>query len=151
MKDRRIYEQGIVINAKSTEVERCIIDLSLMHRWLNPALRCEPVGEWKTSVGGKSRFIIQVPFLQPTLTSTVVERDTGLIVWAFEGFFRGQDRWECQPIAAGTYLLNRFEFEIKNPIIQTGFNFFAAHWTQRDMQAQLKRLKQVAENLEHRC
>jgi hypothetical protein len=151
MANRRFYEQGIQIQAKPADVERCIVDLSLMHRWLNPALRCEPVGDWDTAVGGKSRFIIQVPFWQPTLVSTVVEREAGLIVWAFEGFFRGQDRWECQPISEGTYLRNRFEFEIVNPIVRAGFDFFAADWTQRDMQAQLKRLKHVAETLDNRC
>jgi hypothetical protein len=122
-----------------------------MHRWLNPALRCDPIGEWNTEVGGRSRFVIQTPLWQPTLISTVVEREAGLIVWAFEGFFQGRDRWECQPTSGGTLLLNRFEFEIVNPIVRAGFDWVAADWTQQDMQAQLKRLKQVAETLTNRC
>jgi hypothetical protein len=71
-----------------------------------------------------------------------------LIVWGFKGFFQGRDRWECLPEANGTRLLNRFEFEISNPLIRFGFNTFAAAWTQADMQAQLRRLKQVAEAIE---
>ena len=145
MSPGQVFEQSIQINASATIVERCITDRALMHRWLNPALRCEPVGEWSTDVGSRSRFIIQIPLLAPTLNSVVVERQPGVIVWGFEGFFQGRDRWECQPIAQGTRLVNRFEFEIPNPLIRWGFNTFAERWTKEDMQAQLRRLKRVAE------
>ncbi|WP_414546274.1 SRPBCC family protein [Nostoc sp. CCY0012] len=142
------FEQSIKINATATVVERCITDLALMHRWLNPALCCEPVGEaWSTEVGSQSRFVIQIPLLKPTLNSTVVERQPGLVIWEFQGFFQGRDRWECQPLEQGTLLLNRFEFDIANPLISWGFKNFAASWTQEDMQAQLRRLKRVAEQL----
>lgn len=143
----QVFEQSVQIQASATNVERCITDLALMHRWLNPALRCEPIGDWSTALGGQSRFIIQVPLLQPTLYSTVVEREPGLIVWEFKGFFRGRDRWECNPELEGTRLVNRFEFEIPNPIVKLGFDKFAATWTRQDMQAQLRRLKRVAEEL----
>jgi len=68
-----------------------------------------------------------------------------LVVWGFKGFFQGSDRWECQPIANGTLLLNRFEFQIPNPLVSWGFNTFAATWTKADMEAQLRRLKRIAE------
>lgn len=148
MSASQVFEQSIQIRASATNVERCLTDLTLMHRWLNPALRCEPIEQWSTALGSQSRFIIQIPYLQPTLTSVVVEREPGLIVWQFEGFFQGRDRWECQPQTQGTHLLNRFEFEIPNPLVSLGFNTFAARWTQEDMQAQLRRLKQVAESLQ---
>jgi hypothetical protein len=150
MSDQNIFEQSVQINASATVVERCITDRTLMHRWLNPALRCEPIGEWSTDLGSQSRFIIQVPLLQPTLKSVVVEREPGLIVWEFKGFFKGRDRWECNPENRGTRLLNRFEYEIPNPIVRLGFNAFAASWTQEDMQAQLRRLKRVAEEVYQR-
>jgi hypothetical protein len=143
----RVFEQSIQINASSTAVERCITDLTLMQRWLNPALRCEPVGDWSTDIGSQSRFIVQLPVLQPTLTNVVVEREPGLVVWAFKGFFEGRDRWECNPELEGTRLVNRFEFKIPNPIIQFGFDTLAARWTQQDMQTQLRRIKQVAEEV----
>ncbi|MGE5657939.1 MAG: SRPBCC family protein [Actinomycetota bacterium] len=147
MADRQVFEQSIEIRASATVVERCITDNVLMHKWLNPILRCEPVGNWDTTVGSRSRFIIQIPLLKPRLDSVVLEREPGLIVWGFEGFFQGCDRWECQPQAQGTRLLNRFEFEVPNPLIRFGFNRFAAPWTQADMQEQLRRLKRVAEEL----
>lgn len=143
----QVFEHSIQINASSTTVEQCITDLQLMHRWLNPALRCEPIGDWTTELGSCSRFIIQVPLLMPKLHSVVVEREPGLIVWEFKGFFRGRDRWECQPTLKGTRLLNRFQFEVPNPIVRFGFNTFAAKLTQQDMQAQLRRLKRVAEEV----
>ena len=143
----QVFEQSIQINASATAVEQCLTDLTLMHRWLNPALRCEPIGEWSTELGSQSRFLIQVPLIQPTLRSTVVEREPGLIVWEFRGFFRGRDRWECQPSEKGTSLLNRFEFSIPNAIVQYGFQRFAFDWTKQDMQAQLRRLKRVAEEV----
>mgnify|MGYP002777027333 FL=1 len=142
-----VFEQSILIQASATDVERCFVDLALMHRWLNPALRCEPIEQWSTEIGSKSRFVVQIPVLQPTLNNVVAERQPGLIVWQFEGFFKGRDRWECNPEEKGTRLLNRFEFEIPNPIVRFGFNQFAAKWTQEDMQAQLRRLKRVAETL----
>jgi hypothetical protein len=145
MTTEQVFEQSIQINASATVVEHCISDRNLMHRWLNPALRCEPVGEWSTDVGSRSRFIIQIPVLKPTLNSVIVERQPGVIVWEFEGFFKGRDRWECQPIAQGTCLVNCFEFEISNLLIRWGFNTFALAWTKEDMQAQLRRLKRLAE------
>jgi hypothetical protein len=121
----QVFENSIAIAASATSVERCFTDLDLMHRWLNPALRCEPIGKWSTELGSESRFVIQIPLLKPTLKSVVVEREPGLVVWEFSGFFKGRDRWECQPEVQGTRLLNRFEFEVPN---------------------QLRRLKQVAES-----
>jgi hypothetical protein len=148
MAQPRFYEQSIQIRAAATTVEQVITELDLMHRWLNPALRCEALGDrWSTDLHAKSRFRIQIPILNPSLISTVVEREPGLIVWGFEGFFTGRDRWECQPESQGTCLLNRFEFEISNPLIAFGFDRFAAQWTQTDMQNQLQRIKNVAERL----
>ncbi|MDJ0633239.1 MAG: SRPBCC family protein [Xenococcaceae cyanobacterium MO_188.B29] len=144
---RQSFEQSIEIKASAVVVERCFTDLELMHRWLNPILSCEPIGKWSTQIGSLSRFVIDTPVWKPTLRSVVIEREPGLIVWQFEGFFQGRDRWECQPTDNGTYLLNRFEFEIPNPVVSWGFNFFAAKWTKRDMQAQLRRLKRVAEEV----
>ena len=141
----QVFEQSIQIRASATTVEQCITDRELMHRWLNPALRCDPIGDWSTELGSRSRFTIQVPLLHPSLESVVVEREPGLIVWGFKGFFEGCDRWECQPQGHGTLLINRFEFRIPNPIVQYGFNLVAAKWTKQDMQAQLRRLKRVAE------
>lgn len=147
MTSSQVFEQTIIIKASSTAVESCLSNLELMHRWLNPALRCEPIGKWSTELNSLSRFIIQIPLWQPSLRSVVVEREPGLIVWQFEGFFQGRDRWECQPTSHGTLLLNRFEFTIPNPVINWGFHTFAANWTKKDMQAQLRRLKKVAEEV----
>ncbi|OCR02299.1 polyketide cyclase [Oscillatoriales cyanobacterium USR001] len=141
----QVFEQSIEIIASPKIVEFCISDRALMHQWLNPLLRCEPVGNWSTDLGSRSRFIIKIPILHPTLDSIVLERKPGLIIWGFTGFFQGRDRWECQPIETGTRLINRFEFEISNPLIRFGFNQFAAPWTKADMQAQLKRIKKLAE------
>jgi hypothetical protein len=142
-----VFEQSIFITASATAVEKCFTELELMQRWLNPLLRCEPIGEWSTTVGSRSRFLILLPLLQPTLKSVVVEREPGLVVWQFEGFFQGTDRWECQPQEHGTLLINRFQFAVANPVIAWGFNNVAATWTRQDMKAQLKRLKRVAEEL----
>jgi hypothetical protein len=147
MSSRQVFEQSIEIKANATTVERCFTELDLMHQWLNPMLECQPVGAWSTEIGSQSRFMIKIPVIQPTLRSKVIEREPGLVVWQFEGFFQGCDRWECQPIESGTRLVNRFEFEIANPLIAFGFNRFAAGWTQEDMKAQLGRLRQVAQRI----
>lgn len=150
MSTHRVFENRILIHAQTTSVERCLTESALLHQWLNPALRCDPIGPWSTDLGAKSRFVIQIPLWEPSLLSTVVERDTGLITWAFEGFFRGRDQWQYVPHPQGTQLTNRFAFDIPNAVVRAGFNWVAAGWTQRDMQAQLLRLKQVAEGLAQR-
>lgn len=147
MSSHQVFEQSIQILASATAVEQCLTNRDLMHRWLNPALRCEPIGDWSTDKGSESRFLLQLPLVQPALHSIIAEREPGLIVWEFKGFFRGRDRWECQPTATGTSLLNRFEFYIPNPLVRYGFNTFAATWTRQDMQAQLRRLQRVAEQV----
>ncbi|OKH29345.1 polyketide cyclase [Chroogloeocystis siderophila 5.2 s.c.1] len=141
-------KQSIDINASIDVIDRCITDQTLMHRWLNPLLYCEPIGAWSTEIGSRSRFVIQIPLFKPTLHNVVIERSPGLVVWEFQGFFHGHDRWECQPRAQGTHLLNHFEFEIPNPVVRWGFNTFAFALTQKDMQAQLHRLKRLAEVIE---
>lgn len=140
-----VFQQSITIQADPTKVDRCFTDLDWMHRWLNPALRCEPIDPWDTQPGSRCRFILQIPLWQPSLHCTVATREPGLIVWAFEGFFQGQDRWQYDRTPQGTVLLNRFEFEIPNPVVAWGFHRVAAPWTRRDMQAQLQRLKALAE------
>lgn len=140
-------ENQLWIAASPTAVERCLIEQSLMHQWLNPVLRCVPVDQWSVELGSQMRFEIQLPLLRPTLLSRVIERSPGLVVWGFEGFFEGRDRWQCRPEDKGTILLNRFEFSIPNPLVAWGFRTVAQDWTRRDMAAQLQRLKQVAEQL----
>ena len=38
------FEHSIEIKASAVVVERCFTELELMHRWLNPILYCEPIG-----------------------------------------------------------------------------------------------------------
>lgn len=147
MSKLQVFEQSISIRASAIAVENCLQNLDLMHRWLNPVLKCEPIGTWSTNVGSFSRFTIKIPLWQPSLRSVVLEREPGLIVWQFDGFFKGRDRWECRPIPEGTLLLNRFEFQIPNPIVGWGFRIFAQSFTKKDMKAQLRRLKKVAEEV----
>ncbi len=147
MSNPQIFEQSILINTSATIVERCITERELMHKWLNPLLQCESVGEWSTKLGSKMRFMINIPLIQPTLKTVIIEREPGLIVWGFDGFFQGSDRWECLPNSEGTLLINRFEFIIPNPVVTFGFNLFAAKFTQKDMITQLRRLKRIAESI----
>jgi hypothetical protein len=176
MLNLRVFEQAVEINAAVWAIEHCLSDLPTLHRWLNPALRCEPLApsldrllepshpSWSIDLGSRSRFVVQIPLLQPSLDSLVVERQPGLVVWEFLGFFQGRDRWECQPLegllaesaaaslarlpAPRTLLRNRFEFTIPQPIVAWGFNQFAASWTQHDMRSQLQRFKRVAEEVQ---
>lgn len=140
-----IFEQSIQIEAPIERVDHCITDPDLMKQWLNPFLICESVGPWSVERGSQFRFSLQVPWLKPSLDCVVQERGLGLVEWAFSGFFEGSDRWECQPQGSTTLLINRFSFEIPNPLVQWGFSVFAATLTRKDMQDQLQRLKQVAE------
>ena len=140
------FEQSIQIQASATCIEDCFTNLQTMHRWLNPMLRCESIGsEWSTDIYSRSRFWLRIPLIKLVLNNQVIQREPGLIVWQFSGFFRGKDSWECQPNENGTLLINCFQFDIPNPIIRWGFNVFAARLTKKDMQAQLRRIKVIAE------
>ena len=145
------FTQSIDIAASPEQVERTFTELDLMQRWLNPMLVCLPVGQWSTDVGSQSQFVVKVPIGSLVLENQVVDRGPGLVVWAFDGFFRGIDRWECckidPEINTQTRLTNCFSFDIPNPLIRFGFNTFAKRLTARDMTDQLQRLKVVAENL----
>lgn len=145
MADTTIFQQSITIQAPPTVVDSCFTDLTRMHQWLNPALRCDPIDPWDTQVGSRCWFRLQLPLWHPSLHCTVAAREPGVIVWAFDGFFQGQDRWQYDPTPQGTVLLNRFEFVIPNALVSWGFKTVAAPWTQRDMQAQLQRIKALAE------
>lgn len=140
----QVFQQSIWIPASVAVVDQTIVNPKSMRQWLNPALECEALGDWNDQLGGIFRFSLRLPLWRPTLLAEVVERQPGLVVWEFTGFFQGRDRWECHPEGNGTRLLNRFEFAIANPLVAFGFQTFAAPWTRQDMQAQLKRLKQVA-------
>ena len=143
----RQFTQSVDISAPIDIVDGCIVSEDTMALWLNPLLKCEAVGSWSAEVGSRFRFCLNLPLLAPHLDCVVSERQAGLVVWSFQGFFTGTDRWECQPLENGTRLLNQFTFEISNPLVRVGFDLVAARLTQRDMQAQLVRLKSLAEEL----
>ena len=144
------FTQSIDIAATPEQVEQTFTELDLMQRWLNPMLVCTPVGPWSTDVGSRSQFVVKVPIATLVLENRVIDRAPGLVVWEFDGFFRGIDRWECHKINTGTRLTNSFSFDIPNPLIRFGFNTFAKRLTARDMTDQLQRLKTVAEDLRSR-
>jgi hypothetical protein len=144
------FTQSIDIAATPEQVEQTFTELDLMQRWLNPMLVCTPVGPWSTDVGSRSLFVVKVPIATLVLENRVIDRAPGLVVWEFDGFFRGIDRWECHKINTGTRLTNSFSFDIPNPLIRFGFNTFAKRLTARDMTDQLQRLKTVAEDLRPR-
>lgn len=142
-----IFEQSIQIPTSPEIVDRCVTEPDLMRRWLNPLLTCEPIGPWSVEEGSRFRFIVQIPWIKPVLDCVVSERDECLVVWSFTGFFEGSDRWQAIPDPEGCLLVNRFAFEIPNPLIATGFNLTASALTQRDMRDQLQRLREVALSL----
>ncbi|MCF2970002.1 SRPBCC family protein [Synechococcus sp. Nb3U1] len=142
-----LYTQSIPIAAPIPQVDRCITDLDVMKRWLNPLLQCEAVGSPAAKLGSRYCFRMRIPWVSPQLDCVITERAVGLVQWQFEGFFTGTDRWECWPESGGTLLINRFEFHIPNPWVAAGFHLLAAGLTQQDMRAQLRRLKAVAESL----
>jgi hypothetical protein len=143
-----IFEQQIRIAASLGAAERCLSEPGLMRRWLNPLLECRSVGEWSTAVGSRFRFYLRLPPVHPHLECEVVERALGLVQWQFTGFFEGTDRWEVTGSDGDLLLVNRFCFDIPNPLVRFGFAIFAQALTRADMQAQLHRLKAVAETLE---
>ncbi|MEM9568689.1 MAG: SRPBCC family protein [Cyanobacteria bacterium P01_E01_bin.34] len=143
----RQFTQSIDIAAPADIVDRCIVSEDTMAIWLNPMLRCEAVGPWSTEVGSRFRFTLKTPLLTPHLDCVVQERRSGLVVWSFQGFFTGTDRWDCRENDGSTQLLNQFTFQIPNPLVRIGFDLVAARLTQRDMQAQLVRIKALAEDI----
>jgi Polyketide cyclase / dehydrase and lipid transport len=143
---KQVWEQSIQINASAVVTDRCITELDLQQRWRSGS--CESVDKWSVAVGSYSRLIVKMPWFQFSLNRIVVVREPGLIVWNFDGFLTGQDRWECRPRAIGTLVVNRWELQTSKAI-GWGWQRFNRKWTTDEMAAQLMRLKYVAEELHY--
>jgi len=46
----------------------------------------------------------------------VIDRAPGLVVWEFDGFFRGIDRWECHKIDTGINTGINSKFQLATPV-----------------------------------
>jgi hypothetical protein len=144
---KQVWEQSIQINASAVVVDRCITELNLLQRWMISS--CEPMGEWCVTVGSYSRLVVKLSLFQFNLSRIVIVREPGLIVWGFDGFITGRDRWECRPHERGTLLVNRWELQTSN-LAGWGWRRWAGNWTADEMETQLMRLKYVAEELHYR-
>jgi hypothetical protein len=143
-------EKSIEIKASATVVDRCLTDLALMQRWRNGLVTCTARGEWSTSLGSRSRLRLENSFWPLALGQIVVQREPGAIVWEFSGWLRGSDGWECQPSASGTKLVHRWEWRAANGWIAWWWRSFGARAIEEDIEAQLMRIKYVAEELYYR-
>jgi hypothetical protein len=145
-----LCEKSIQINASATIVDHCLTELPLMQRWRNGLVTCEPVGEWSTNVGSRSFLRLDNSFWPLSLRNIVVLREPGLVAWEFRGWLRGLDRWECQPSAGGTCLLNSWKWQATNGWIDWWWKSFGAQAIEEDIESQLMRIKYVAEELYYR-
>jgi Polyketide cyclase / dehydrase and lipid transport len=145
-----LCKKSIQINASATVVDRCLTELLLLRRWRNGLVTCEPLGAWSPEVGSRSHLRLENSLWPLSLRNIVVRREPGLIVWEFRGWLRGLDRWECQPWAGGTRLLNCWEWQATNGWIDWWWKSFGAKSIEEDIDAQLMRIKYVAEELYYR-
>jgi hypothetical protein len=144
------WEKSIQIKASATVVDRCLTELALIQRWRSGLVTCAARGEWSTSLGSPSRLRLENSLWPLTLGQIVVQREPGLIVWEFSGGLRGTDGWECQPATNGTRLVNCWEWRAANGWINWWWRSFGAQAIADDIDAQLMRIKYVAEELYYR-
>jgi hypothetical protein len=141
------WERSIQINASALIVDRCLTELDLIQRWRNSLVLTLPIGDWSVAEGSRSRLFLQFSLLPITLRNVVVRREPGLIVWKFTGWLQGYDRWECQPTDRGTRLVNCWEGQMGNRWLDWWWKYFGERAWADDREAQLMRIKYVAEEL----
>jgi Polyketide cyclase / dehydrase and lipid transport len=145
-----LCQKSIYIKASATVVDRCLTELELIHRWRNGLVTCEALGEWLLSPGSRSRLRLENSLWPIVLRNNLVRREPGLVRWEFQGLLRGFDQWECQPAAAGTQLVNRWQWQAANGWLDWWWRNFGARAIEDDIEAQLMRIKYVAEEIYYR-
>lgn len=123
-------------------------DRALMERWMSPAVVFSPLDGWRFDTGAPWRM--QLRGLGSLLDAgyIVADRQPGLILWAFDGFWEGFDAWHWRSLDDGrTLIQNRIEYNLRVPGLDLIWPLTIGPLMGRDADVQMQRLKRVCEQL----
>lgn len=143
-----LQEEFIVVAASPERVEQVMTNQALMRRWMSPTVRFEPLEMWSFERG--ARWRLTLTGLGRVLESqyVVYDRQPGLILWAFDGFWEGFDAWRWLTFphdATKTLIQNRIEYNLRIPVLDLIWPTTIGPLMGWDAKVQMRRLKGVCE------
>lgn len=143
-----LQEEFVVVAAPLAQVERVMTEQPLMLRWMSPAVRFEPLEGWSFARGARWRLTLTGLGRVLEASYIVYDRQPGLILWAFDGFWEGFDAWHWRPYQDNlkhTLIQNRIEYNLRIPIIDLLWPATVGPLMGWDARVQMRRLKRVCE------
>lgn len=143
-----LLEEFIAVRAGMERVGAVMTDERLMRRWMSPAVQFTPLEGWHFERGARWRLTLTGLGRLLEANYVVFERQPGLILWAFDGFWEGFDAWHWLPMAADpqqTMIQNRIEYTLKIPGLDLIWPMTVGPLMGWDAHVQMRRLKAVCE------
>jgi hypothetical protein len=144
-----LQEEFVVVDAGMDRVEQVMTEQRLMQSWMSSAVQFAPTeGPWSLAQG--TRWQLGLTGLGRLLEANyiVYQRQPGLIIWAFDGFWEGLDAWKWMPYqhnTAQTLIQNRIEYDLKIPALDLIWPATIGPLMGWDAKVQMRRLKHVCE------
>lgn len=145
---KHLLEEFIVVSAPMERVDAVMTDRALMLRWMSPAVRFEPLERWSFEQGARWRLTLTGLGRVLEASYRVYDRQPGLILWAFDGFWEGFDAWHWLPhegSSTQTLIQNRVEYTLRIPIMDLLWPATVGPLMGWDAKVQMRRLKSVCE------
>ncbi|NJM08133.1 SRPBCC family protein [Candidatus Gracilibacteria bacterium] len=144
-----LQEEFIVVSATLVQVDAAMTERALMQRWMSPAVQFAPQhGNWSFAEG--TRWQLTLSGLGDLLRAEYVvqERQPGLILWAFDGFWQGFDAWHWFAASAPGQVIiqNRIEYDLRVPGLAAIWPLTVGPLMGWDARTQMQRLKEVCEH-----
>ncbi|MCG8353128.1 MAG: SRPBCC family protein [Chloroflexales bacterium] len=145
-----LQEEFVIVNTPMQRVEAVMTERNLMELWMSPAVRFEPLDDWRFATGDRWRMTLTGVGDLLHADYVVHDRQPGLVLWAFNGFWEGFDAWRWLPDsdapAAQTIIQNRIEYEIRIPGLDLLWPVTVGPLMGWDARVQMQRLKRVCED-----
>lgn len=145
-----VQEEFVVVHAPMEVVESVMTDRELMLRWMSPTVRFEPLDGWRFDTGAPWRLTLTGLGNLLVADYVVHERQPGLVLWAYTGFWQGFDAWHWMPAPEDpqqTIIQNRLEYELRVPGLNLIWPVTVGPLMGWDARVQMKRLREVCESV----
>jgi hypothetical protein len=139
-----VQEEWVSINTTPEVVERHLTTPALLAQWRSPLVVLEPIQGELMALGSGHKLRLKSLALAGADYS-VVERDSGRILLAINGLWRGTELWRWFADGPRTVLQNRVEYEVPNESLRVFVLGIGRFLADLDMRIQLDRLRQLIE------
>lgn len=141
-----LLEEFVLVAAPTARVEAVMTERELMGRWMSRAVQFTPRDGWRFDKGAPWQLTLTGLGRMLEAHYIVHDRQPGLILWAFDGFWEGFDAWHWRPAGpTATLIQNRIEYALRLPVLDLIWPATVGPMMGWDARAQMERLKQVCE------